>query len=62
MQNIVILAGNVGATPETRSTQGGTKITNFSLATSRPKRDSEGKIQKDAQGHRIEDTEWHRVT
>ena len=46
MQNLVILAGNVGATPEARTTQGGTKITHFSLATSRPKRDSNGKIVK----------------
>ena len=36
MQNIVILAGNIGQKPETRTTQGGTNITNFSLATSRP--------------------------
>ena len=62
MQNLVILAGNVGATPEVRTTQGGTKITSFSLATSRPKRDSEGKIQKDRDGRRVEDTEWHRIT
>ena len=62
MQNLVILAGNVGATPETRTTQGGTKITSFSLATSRPKRDSEGKVQKDRDGRRVEDTEWHRIT
>ena len=62
MQNLVILAGNVGATPETRTTQGGTKITQFSLATSRPKRDSEGKTQKDRDGRRVEDTEWHRIT
>ncbi|MDQ1159542.1 single-strand DNA-binding protein [Sphingomonas sp. SORGH_AS 950] len=62
MQNLVILAGNVGATPETRTTQGGTKITQFSLATSRPKRDSEGKILKDSNNRRIEDTEWHRIT
>ncbi|MDZ4069426.1 MAG: single-stranded DNA-binding protein, partial [Tabrizicola sp.] len=34
MQNIVILAGNIGQTPEVRTTKGaGTKITNFSLAT-----------------------------
>ncbi|KQN90773.1 single-stranded DNA-binding protein [Sphingomonas sp. Leaf67] len=58
----LILAGNVGATPETRTTQGGTKITQFSLATSRPKRDSEGKIPKDSDNRRIEDTEWHRIT
>ena len=62
MQNLVILAGNVGATPEARTTTGGTKITSFSLATSRPKRDSEGKVQKDREGRRVEDTEWHRVT
>jgi len=62
MQNLVILAGNVGATPEARTTQGGTKITHFSLATSRPKRDSNGKVVKDDNGRRIEDTEWHRIT
>ena len=62
MQNLVILAGNVGATPETRTTQNGTKITSFSLATSRPKRDSEGKVLKDDNGRRVEDTEWHRIT
>ncbi|MDJ0276018.1 single-stranded DNA-binding protein [Sphingomonas sp. 2R-10] len=62
MQNLVILAGNVGATPETRNTQGGTTITSFSLATSRPKRDSEGRVQKGRDGRRIEDTEWHRIT
>ncbi|MGK2909078.1 MAG: single-stranded DNA-binding protein, partial [Sphingobium sp.] len=50
MQNLVILAGNVGATPEARTTQGGTKITHFSLATSRPKRDSNGKVIKDDNG------------
>ena len=44
MHNLVILAGNVGATPEARTTQGGTRITHFSLATSRPKRDSNGKM------------------
>lgn len=61
MQNIVILAGNIGQTPETRSTQGGTKITHFTLATSRP-RYSEGKVVRDQNGHRVQDTEWHRIT
>ncbi len=61
MQNIVILAGNIGTNPETRATQGETSITSFTLATSRP-RYSEGKIQKDADGHRVQDTEWHRIT
>jgi len=61
MQNIVILAGNIGQKPEARTTQGGTKITNFSLATSRP-RLSEGRVLRDENGYRVMDTEWHRIT
>ena len=54
MQNIVILAGNIGQTPEIRTTQSGTKITNFSLATSRP-RLSEGRVMRDENGYRVMD-------
>ena len=61
MQNIVILAGNIGQIPETRTTQGGTSITHFTLATSRP-RYSEGRAVRDENGYRVQDTEWHRVT
>lgn len=61
MQNIVILAGNIGQDPETRSTNGDTKITHFTLATSRP-RYADGKPVKDEKGHRVQDTEWHRIT
>ena len=61
MQNIVILAGNIGQTPETRTTQGGTSITTFTLATSRP-RYSEGRVVRDENGYRVQDTEWHRIT
>ena len=61
MQNIVILAGNIGQDPETRATQGGTRITHFTLATSRP-RYSEGKVVRDSEGRRVQDTEWHRIT
>ena len=61
MQNIVILAGNIGQDPETRTTQGGTGITHFTLATSRP-RYSEGKVVRDDKGYRVQDTEWHRIT
>ncbi|AZI35856.1 single-stranded DNA-binding protein [Caenibius tardaugens NBRC 16725] len=61
MQNIVILAGNIGQDPETRTTQGGTRITHFTLATSRP-RYSEGKVVRDDRGYRVQDTEWHRIT
>ena len=62
MTNIVILVGNLGADPEIRSTNGGTDVASFSLGTSRPKRDSEGKTFKDASGFTAKDTEWHRVT
>ena len=61
MQNIVILAGNIGQTPELRTTQGGTKITHFTLATSRPKI-ADGKVVRDDKGYRMMDTEWHRIT
>ena len=54
MQNIVILAGNIGQSPEVRTTQGGTKITNFTLATSRP-RLSKGRVQRDENGYRVMD-------
>lgn len=61
MQNIVILAGNIGQAPETRTTNGGANITHFTLATSRP-RYSEGRVVRDDKGQRVQDTEWHRIT
>jgi len=62
MTNIVLLVGNLGGDPELRSTNGGTDVASFSLGTSRPKRDSEGKTYKDESGFTAKDTEWHRVT
>ncbi|MBY0293088.1 MAG: single-stranded DNA-binding protein, partial [Alphaproteobacteria bacterium] len=52
--NKVILVGNLGKDPEVRMTQDGTKIVNFSLATSEQWRDRETQERK-------ERTEWHRV-
>jgi single-strand DNA-binding protein len=52
--NKVILVGNLGKDPEIRSTNDGTKIANFTLATSENWRDK-------ASGERRERTEWHRV-
>jgi single-strand DNA-binding protein len=52
--NKVILVGNLGKDPEVRSGQDGTKIANFSLATSETWNDR-------ASGERKERTEWHRV-
>ena len=52
--NKVILVGNLGRDPEVRSSQDGSKIVNFSLATSETWRDR-------GTGERRERTEWHRV-
>ena len=62
MTNIVILVGNLGADPQSRTTGSGIDVSTFNLGTSRPKRDSEGKTYKDASGFTAKDTEWHRVT
>jgi single-strand DNA-binding protein len=62
MTNITLLVGNLGGDPELRSTSGGTDVATFSLGTSRPRRDSEGKTFKDESGFTAKDTEWHRVT
>lgn len=53
MLNKVLLIGNVGRPPETRTTDGGTTLTRFSLATHRR--------WTDADGERQEQTEWHQV-
>ena len=62
MTNIVVLVGNLGADPELRSTSGGNDLASFSLGTSRPRRDSEGRTFKDESGFTAKETEWHRVT
>ena len=60
MTNSVLLAGNIGNDPETATTRGGTRITDFRLATSRPRR-VDGKVVKGDNGYAEQDTEWHRV-
>lgn len=51
--NKVILVGNLGADPEVRHSQDGSKIVTFNIATS----DS----WKDKNGERKDRTEWHRI-
>jgi len=51
--NKVILVGNLGRDPEIRTTQDGTRIANFPLATS--------ESWKTRDGERKERTEWSRV-
>ena len=53
--NKVIIVGNLGADPESKSFQNGGKIVNMRLATSESWRDK-------ATGERKEKTEWHNVT
>jgi single-strand DNA-binding protein len=52
--NKVILIGNLGRDPETRYTQGGNAVTNFSVATSDSWKDKQS-------GEQQERTEWHNV-
>jgi single-strand DNA-binding protein len=51
--NKVIVLGNLGQDPESRSFQNGGKVVNLSVATS--------ETWKDRDGQKQERTEWHRV-
>lgn len=51
--NKVILVGNLGQDPESRSMPSGGEVVNFSVATS--------ENWKDREGNRQERTEWHRI-
>jgi single-strand DNA-binding protein len=51
--NKAILIGNLGADPEVRTVASGTKVAEFSVATSRQWTDRNGQQQ--------EKTEWHRI-
>lgn len=52
--NKVILIGNLGKDPEIRTTNDGTKVASFTIATSESWKDR-------TSGERKERTEWHRV-
>ena len=52
--NKVILVGNLGQDPESRSTPGGTTVTNLRIATSESWKDK-------TSGEMKEQTEWHTV-
>ena len=54
MINKVILVGHLGRDPEVRSTQSGTPVANFTMATHRRWTNRET-------GERNEETEWHRI-
>ncbi len=52
--NKVILVGNVGKDPETRSFSNGGKVCNFSVATSETWKDKQS-------GEKRESTQWHNI-
>jgi single-strand DNA-binding protein len=52
--NKVILIGNLGRDPESRTMQNGGKVVSFSIATSESWNDK-------ASGERKEKTQWHRI-
>jgi len=51
--NKVILVGNLGKDPETRTIQNGSLVARFSVATS--------ETYTNKEGQRVENTEWHNV-
>lgn len=51
--NKAIVVGNLGADPEVRSTQSGTQVATFNVATT--------ETYNDSSGQRQERTEWHRI-
>jgi single-strand DNA-binding protein len=51
--NKAIIVGNLGADPEVRTTQSGTQVANFNVATTEQ--------YTDQSGQRQERTEWHRI-
>ncbi|WPZ08803.1 single-stranded DNA-binding protein [Roseivirga spongicola] len=53
MNNKVQLIGRLGQDPEVRHLSNGSKVANFSVATS--------DFYKNKQGERVEDTQWHNV-
>ena len=52
--NKVILLGNIGKDPDIKSTQNGSKLASFSIATSKRWKDKQTQEYKDK-------TEWHKV-
>lgn len=51
--NRICLIGNTGSDPEVRTTGSGTKVAEFSVATTRK--------WKDASGQQQEKTDWHKI-
>jgi len=53
LKNQVQLIGHLGADPEVKLLNSGTKVARFSLATS--------DYYKDKEGNKVTDTQWHKI-
>ena len=53
LKNRVTLIGNLGQDPETKTTETGKKVTNFTLAT------DDG--YKNSEGQKVNETTWHNI-
>lgn len=53
LKNRAILIGNLGQDPETKTTESGKKVTNFTLAT------DDG--YKNSDGQKVNETTWHNI-
>ncbi len=53
LRNKVQLIGNLGADPEIKAINGGSKLAKFSMATS--------ESYKNAKGEKVTETQWHNV-
>ena len=53
MRNKVQLIGNLGADPEVKNLDGGSKVARFSMATN--------ETYKNAQGEKVTETQWHNI-
>lgn len=53
IKNRVQLVGNLGATPEVRSLEGGNKVARFSVATS--------DFYTNKKGEKVTETHWHNI-
>jgi single-strand DNA-binding protein len=53
LKNKVILIGNLGQDPETKTTESGKKVTHFTLAT------DDG--YKNSDGQKVSETTWHNI-
>ena len=53
LSNRVTLIGNLGQDPETKTTESGKKVTNFTLAT------DDG--YKNSDGQKVSETTWHNI-